>query len=41
MAGLNVKFPTGNQLITLAIAMVVLYFLLGFAPESIKKLFRV
>lgn len=38
---INPKIPTLNQLITLSIAMVVLFFLLGFMPESIKRFFRV
>jgi len=38
---INLKVPSVNQLITLAIAMAVLFFLLGFMPESIKKFFRV
>jgi len=36
-----IKLPTVNQLITLAIALVVLFLILGFAPEGIKKFFRV
>ena len=35
------KLPSINQLITLAIAMVILFFLIGFLPESIKRFFRV
>ena len=35
------KLPTVNQLITLAIALVILFLVIGFAPESIKKFFRV
>jgi len=35
------RLPTVNQLITLAIALVILFLVLGFAPENIKKFFRV
>ena len=35
------KLPTLNQLITLAIALVILFLLIGFAPENVKKFFRV
>ena len=35
------KLPTLNQLITLAIALVILFLVLGFAPENVKKFFRV
>jgi len=35
------RLPTVNQLITLAIGLVILFLLLGFAPENIKKFFRV
>jgi len=35
------KLPSLNQLITLAIALVILFLVLGFAPENIKKFFRV
>lgn len=35
------KLPTINQLITLAIALMILFLILGFAPENIKKFFRV
>jgi len=35
------KLPTVNQLITLAIALVFLFLILGFAPENVKKFFRV
>lgn len=41
MAGVSLKFPSVNQLITLAIAMAILFFLLKLAPESVKSLFRV
>jgi len=35
------KIPTVNQLMTLAIALVILFLILGFAPENVKKFFRV
>lgn len=35
------KVPSFNQLVTLAIALVILFLLLGFAPENVKKFFRV
>jgi len=35
------KLPTFNQLITLAIALVILFLIVGFAPENVKKFFRV
>ena len=41
MAGLSLKFPSANQLITLAIALMILMFVLKLAPESVKSLFRV
>jgi len=41
MAGVSLRFPSLNQLITLAIAMVILFFLLKLAPESVRSLFRV
>lgn len=41
MAGLSLRFPSLNQLITLGIALVILFFVLRFLPESIKGLFRV
>jgi len=41
MAGLGLKLPSLNQLITLAIALVVLMFVLKLLPENIKTLFRV
>lgn len=37
----SLKFPNANQLITLAIALAILMFVLRFAPESVKTLFRV
>lgn len=37
----QLKIPSANQLITLAIALAVLFFLLKFAPEQIKQWFRV
>ena len=39
--GAALKVPSINQLITLAIALVILFLILGFAPENIKKFFRV
>jgi len=39
--GSALKLPSLNQLITLAIALVILFLVLGFAPENIKKFFRV
>ena len=41
MAGLQLKVPSINQIITLAIAMVVLFFILKMMPETVKTLFRV
>ncbi len=41
MAMTALKVPTLNQLITLAIALVILFLILGFAPENVKKFFRV
>lgn len=41
MAGLSLKFPSINQLITLAIAMVILFFIVKLLPESVKQWFRV
>ncbi len=38
---MNIKAPTVDNLITLAIGLVILFLLLSFAPESIKKFFRV
>ena len=35
------KIPTINQLITLAIALLVLFFVLKLMPENVKGLFRV
>ena len=37
----ELKVPSINQLITLAIALVVLFFVVGVMPESVKKFFRV
>jgi len=41
MAVSALKLPTLNQLITLAIALVILFLVVGFMPENIKKFFRV
>jgi len=38
---INPKIPSLNQLITLSIALVILFFIVGMAPESIKRFFRV
>lgn len=35
------KLPSLNQLVTLAIALVILFFLIKLLPESVKGLFRV
>ncbi len=35
------KVPSLNQLITLAIALIVLFFLLKLLPENVRALFRV
>jgi len=35
------KIPTVNQLITLAIALAILFLIIGFMPEGVKKFFRV
>jgi len=34
------KLPTVNQLLTLMIALAIIFFALSYAPESIKKWFR-
>ena len=41
MAALGLKLPSINQLITLAIAMVILFFIIKLLPESVKVWFRV
>ena len=41
MADVSLKFPSVNQLLTLAIALAILMFLLKLAPESVRSLFRV
>jgi len=41
MTNLPFKIPSVNQIITLAIALAILFFLLKFLPENIKGLFRV
>ena len=41
MAGLQLKVPSINQLVTLSIALVVLFFILKIMPEQVKTLFRV
>lgn len=41
MAGVSLRFPSLNQLITLAIAMVILFFILKLLPENVRALFRV
>jgi len=41
MASIGLKVPSVNQLITLAIALVVLFFIVKFLPENIKGFFRV
>ena len=38
---LGLRLPTVNQLITLAIALVIIMFALKLMPESVKNLFRV
>jgi hypothetical protein len=35
------KLPNFNQLLNLAIGLAILFLILGFLPESIKKFFRV
>lgn len=35
------KLPNVNQLLNLAIGLAILFLVLGFMPESIKKFFRV
>lgn len=35
------KIPSLNQLLTLAIALAILFFILKFVPESVKQFFRV
>lgn len=35
------KLPNFNQLLNLAIGMAILFLIIGFLPESIKKFFRV
>ncbi|MHC4397821.1 MAG: hypothetical protein ACYS1A_19425 [Planctomycetota bacterium] len=41
MAGLNVKLPSVNQLITIAITLAVLFFILRLLPENVRTWFRV
>lgn len=41
MAGIGVRIPTFNQIITLAVTMAGLLFILRFFPENIKSFFRV
>ena len=35
------KLPSLNQLITLGIALAILFFIIGFMPETVKRFFRV
>jgi len=37
----DIKLPNLNQLITLAIALIILMFVLKLLPENVKTLFRV
>ena len=37
----GLKLPSTNQLLTLAIALAVLTFVLRFLPENVKGLFRI
>jgi len=41
MAAISPRLPSINQLITLAIAMVILFVILRFLPENVKTWFRV
>ena len=36
-----IKFPSANQLITLAIAMAILFFLVKMLPPQVQGFFRV
>ena len=38
---MGLKVPSVNQLITLAIAMLVLSFVMKLLPENIRQLFRI
>jgi len=38
---MGLKVPSVNQLITLAVAMLVLSFVMKFLPENIRALFRI
>jgi len=38
---MGLKVPSVNQLITLAIAMLVLSFVMKLLPENIRSLFRI
>jgi hypothetical protein len=37
----SLKMPSVNQLISLGIALVILFFILKMMPESVRSLFRV
>ena len=41
MAGIGVKLPTMNQVISLAVTLLVLLFVLRFMPEQFKTWFRI
>ena len=41
MAALGIKFPSVNQLVSMAIAIVILFFLVKLLPEQVRGLFRV
>lgn len=38
---MRLNFPSINQIITIAIAMAIVFFALKMMPESVKSIFRV
>ncbi len=41
MAGMDLKVPSINQLMQMAIAIVILFFVVKMLPEAVKQWFRV
>lgn len=41
MGAFNIKFPTLNQLVSMAIAIAILFFIVKLLPESVRSWFRV
>jgi len=37
----SIKFPTMNQMITIAIAIVIIGFVVKLLPENVRALFRI